>query len=57
MIKGFIRISESLLGAPVLFVKKKDGTMRMYIDYRKLKKVIIKNKYHLPLIDDLFDKL
>ena len=44
-------------GAPVLFVKKKDGSMRMCIDYRQLNKVTIKNKYPLPRIDDLFDQL
>jgi hypothetical protein len=43
--------------APVLFVKKKDGTLRLCIDYRKLNKVTIKNKYLLPRIDDLFDQL
>ena len=53
--KGFIRPSHSPWGAPVLFVKKKDGTLRMCIDYRELNKVIIKNKYLLPKIDDLFD--
>jgi hypothetical protein len=55
--KGFIRPSASPWGAPVLFVKKKDGTMRMCIDYRELNKVTIKNKYPLPRIDDLFDQL
>ncbi|KAJ9558426.1 hypothetical protein OSB04_013040 [Centaurea solstitialis] len=55
--KGFIRPSTSPWGAPVLFVKKKDGTMRMCIDYRELKKVTVKNKYPLPRIDDLFDQL
>ncbi|KAL5538563.1 hypothetical protein UlMin_044881 [Ulmus minor] len=55
--KGFIRPSYSPWGAPVLFVKKKDGTMRMCIDYRELNKVTIKNKYLLPRIDDLFDQL
>ena len=55
--KGFIRTSSSPWGAPVLFVKKKDGTMRMCIDYRQLNKVIIKNSYPLPRIDDLFDQL
>ena len=55
--KGFIRPSHSPWGAPVLFVKKKDGTFRMCIDYRELNKVTIKNKYPLPLIDDLFDQL
>nr|KAJ0207233.1 hypothetical protein LSAT_V11C500291490 [Lactuca sativa] len=55
--KGFIRPSNSPWGAPVLFVKKKDGSMRMCIDYRELNKVTIKNKYPLPHIDDLFDQL
>ncbi|KAK1421015.1 hypothetical protein QVD17_23053 [Tagetes erecta] len=55
--KGFIRPSISPWGAPVLFVKKKDGSMRMCIDYRELNKVTIKNKYPLPRIDDLFDQL
>ena len=55
--KGFIRPSVSPWGAPVLFVKKKDGSMRMCIDYRQLNKVTIKNKYPLPRIDDLFDQL
>ncbi|GJV61322.1 putative reverse transcriptase domain-containing protein [Tanacetum coccineum] len=44
-------------GAPVLFVKKKDGSFRMCIDYRELKKLTVKNRYHLPRIDDLFDQL
>ncbi len=55
--KGFIHPSHSPWGAPVLFVKKKDGMFRMCIDYWELNKVIIKNKYLLPRIDDLFDKL
>ncbi|KAI3682657.1 hypothetical protein L1987_82781 [Smallanthus sonchifolius] len=55
--KGFIRPSSSPCGAPVLFVKKKDGTFRMCIDYRELNKVTIKNRYPLPRIDDLFDQL
>ncbi|KAI3707652.1 hypothetical protein L6452_26279 [Arctium lappa] len=55
--KGFVRPSSSPWGAPVLFVKKKDGTMRMCIDYRELNKVTVKNKYPLPRIDDLFDQL
>jgi len=55
--KGFIRPSVSPWGAPVLFVKKKDGTMRMCIDYQELNKITIKNKYPLPHIDDLFDQL
>ncbi|WOG91518.1 hypothetical protein DCAR_0310767 [Daucus carota subsp. sativus] len=55
--KGFIRPSVSPWGAPVLFVKKKDGSMRLCIDYRELNKLTIKNKYPLPRIDDLFDQL
>ncbi|KAL4354883.1 hypothetical protein GQ457_06G015240 [Hibiscus cannabinus] len=55
--KGFIRPSTSPWGAPVLFVKKKDGTMRLCIDYRQLNRVTIKNKYPLPRIEDLFDQL
>jgi len=47
----------SLGGAPVLVVKKKDGTLRIRVDYRKLNKFTIKNKYSLPLIDGLFDRL
>ncbi|GJU97734.1 reverse transcriptase domain-containing protein [Tanacetum coccineum] len=52
--KGFIRPSSSPWGAPVLFVKKKDGSFRMCIDYRELNKLTIKNRYPLPKIDDLF---
>ncbi|GKD01327.1 putative reverse transcriptase domain-containing protein, partial [Tanacetum coccineum] len=55
--KGFIRPSHSPWGAPMLFVKKKDGAMRMCIDYRELNKLTIKNRYPLPRIDDLFDQL
>ncbi|KAL0534025.1 hypothetical protein IC582_028302 [Cucumis melo] len=55
--KGFIRPSLSPWGAPVLFVKKKDGSMRLCIDYRELNKVTVKNRYPLPRIDDLFDQL
>ncbi|GJX40697.1 putative reverse transcriptase domain-containing protein [Tanacetum coccineum] len=53
--KGFIRPSSSPWGAPVLFVKKKDGSFRMCIDYRELNKLTVKNRYSLPRIDDLFD--
>ena len=53
--KGFVRPSTSPWGAPVLFVKKKDGSMRLCIDYRELNKVTIRNQYPLPRIDDLFD--
>ncbi|GJV14007.1 putative reverse transcriptase domain-containing protein [Tanacetum coccineum] len=55
--KGFIRPSSSPWGAPVLFVKKKDGSFRMCIDYRELNKLIMKNRYPLPRINDLFDQL
>nr|GEW19079.1 putative reverse transcriptase domain-containing protein [Tanacetum cinerariifolium] len=55
--KGFIRPSSSPWGAPVLFVKKKDGSFRMCIDYRELNKLTVKNHYTLPRIDDLFDQL
>ncbi|GJR33844.1 putative reverse transcriptase domain-containing protein [Tanacetum coccineum] len=55
--KGFIRPSSSPWGAPVLFVKKKDGSFRMCIDYRELNKLTIKNRYPLLRIDDLFDQL
>nr|AAR89852.1 putative polyprotein [Oryza sativa Japonica Group]ABF99511.1 retrotransposon protein, putative, Ty3-gypsy subclass [Oryza sativa Japonica Group] len=55
--KEFVRPSSSPWGAPVLFVKKKDGSMRMCVDYRSLNEVTIKNKYPLPRIDDLFDQL
>lgn len=55
--KGFIQPSVSPWGAPILFVKKKYGTLRMCIDYREFNKLTIKNKYPLPQIDDLFDQL
>jgi hypothetical protein len=55
--KGYIHPSESPWGAPVLFVKKKDGTLRLCIDFRQLIKVTVKNKYPLSRIDDLFDQL
>ena len=55
--KGFIRPSASPWGAPVLFVNKKDGTMRLCIDYRELNRVTVRKKYPLPRIDDLFDQL
>eukprot|EP00253_Pinus_taeda_P010551 PITA_10551 len=55
--KNYIRPSVSPWGAPVLFVKKKDGTLRMCIDYRQLNKLTIKNKYPLPQIDELFDQV
>ncbi|GJZ99863.1 retrotransposon protein, putative, ty3-gypsy subclass [Tanacetum coccineum] len=55
--KGFIRPSSSPWGAPILFVKKKDGLFRMCIDYRELNKLTVKNRYPLPRIDDLFDQV
>ncbi|GKE88401.1 putative reverse transcriptase domain-containing protein, partial [Tanacetum coccineum] len=55
--KGFIRPSSSPWGAQVLFVKKKDGSFRMCIDYYKLNKLTVKNRYPLLRIDDLFDQL
>ncbi|GJX41466.1 putative nucleotidyltransferase, ribonuclease H [Tanacetum coccineum] len=55
--KGFIRPSHSPWGAPVLFVKKKDGSFHMCINYRELNKLTVNNRYLLPRIDDLFDQL
>ncbi|KAJ0894123.1 putative nucleotidyltransferase, Ribonuclease H [Helianthus annuus] len=54
---GYIRPSKAPYGAPVLFQKKKDGSLRMCIDYRALNKITVKNKYPIPLIADLFDQL
>lgn len=55
--KDHIQPSVSPYGAPVLFIKKKDGSMRMCIDYRMLNKITVKNHYALPRIDDLLDRL
>lgn len=55
--KGFIRHSQSPAGAPILFVKKKDGSLRMCVDYRGLNKITVKNRYPLPLISNLLDQL
>ena len=55
--KGFIRLSTSPWGSPVLFAKKKDNSLRPCIDYRQLNRVMIKNRYSLLRIDDLFDQL
>ncbi|GJS26712.1 putative reverse transcriptase domain-containing protein [Tanacetum coccineum] len=55
--KGFIHPSSSPWGAPVLFVKKKDGSFRMCRDYRELNKLTVKNRYPLSKINDLFDQL
>ena len=55
--RGFIKSTTSPWGAPVLFAKKKDKTLRLCIDYRQLNKVTIKDRYPFPRIDDLFDQL
>ena len=55
--KIFIRPSTSWWGAPVLFLKKKDGSLRLCIDYRQLNQATIRNQYPLPRIDELFDQL
>ena len=55
--KNYIQPSVSPCGAPVIFVKKKDETLRLCIDYRQLNKMTIKNRYPLPCIDDLFNQL
>jgi hypothetical protein len=55
--KGFSHPRSSPCGAPVIFVLKKDGTLRLCVNYRALNVVTVKNKYPLPRIDDLFDQL
>ena len=55
--KGFIRLSISPWGAPVLFVKKKDGSLGLCLDYRQLNRVTIRNQYPLPRIDELINQL
>jgi hypothetical protein len=57
LVKGYIKPNKSPYGAPVLFVHKKDGTLRMCVDYKALNKVTVENRYPLPWIDDLFDCL
>ena len=54
---GYVQPSKAPYGAPVLFQKKHDGSLRMCVDYRALNKVTVKNKYPVPLIQDLFDRL
>ena len=51
--KGCIYVSQSLVASPVLFVLKKDGSLRLYMDYRGLNKIIVKNRYLLPLISEI----
>jgi hypothetical protein len=53
--KGYIRQNVSPWGVSILLLKRKDGTLRLCIDFRQLNKVTVKNTYHLPRIDDLFD--
>ena len=55
--KGLIRPRASPWGSPVIFVDKRDGTIRLCVDCRRLNEVTIKNKYPLPKIDDLFDQM
>ena len=55
--KGWIRPSKSPAGAPILFVPKADGTMRLCVDYRGLNKVTIKNRYPIPLVSEMLDRL
>ena len=55
--KGFIRASQSPGGVPVLFVKKKEGTLQLCVDYRALNQITQKNKYPIPLIPNLIDQL
>jgi hypothetical protein len=55
--KGFIRTSNLPIGVPVLFVKKKNGTLRLCVDYCTLNKITVKNRYPLPLSGDLIDRL
>jgi hypothetical protein len=54
---GLIRPSVSPWGTPVIFVKKKDGSLRLCVDYRDLNRAIMKNRYLMPRIDDLFDQM
>ena len=55
--QGYIRHSKSPWGAPVLLRRKQDGTWRMCVDYKKLNKLTVKNRYPLPRLDDLIDRL
>ena len=55
--KGFIRESKSPISTPILFVPKKDGSLRLYVDYRGLNSIIVKNRYPLPLITEIIDRV
>ena len=55
--KGFIQVSKSPTDAPILFVPKKDSTLRLYVDYRGLNAVTVKNRYPLPLINEIIDRV
>ena len=55
--KGFIRESKSPVGTPILFAPKKDGSLRLYVDYRGLNSIIVKNRYPLPLITKIIDRV
>jgi hypothetical protein len=57
LVKGYIKPNKSPYGAPILFVHKKDGTLRMCVDYKAFNKATVKNRYPLPRIDDLFNRL
>lgn len=57
MAKGLIKPSTSPCGAPILFAKKKDGTLRLCVDYRRLNDITVKNVYPLPLIDEMLDRI
>ena len=57
LVSGFIRPSKSLVGVPILFDKKPNGSLKLYVNYQGLNNLIIKNQYHLPLIGELLDQL
>ena len=55
--KGWIRESKSPTGAPIFFIPRKNGELRLYVDYRGLNAITIKNYYPLPLINEILDRL
>ena len=55
--KGFIQESKSPIGVLILFVPKKDGSLKLYVDYRGLNSIIVKNRYPLPLITEIMDRV